>query len=157
MPQLLAVIRVRGSWGVGRDVEETLDVLHLKRKFHTAIIDDRSSYLGMLRKVADHVTWGEVDKETLALMLKKRGYLKSRRKLTDKYVEERAGFKSIDEYAEALYNFKASLRNLPDLKPVFRLRPPRKGFKGSIKRPYKDGGELGYRGKEINKLIKRMV
>lgn len=157
MPQLLAVIRLRGSRGVGGDVEETLSMLHLRRRFHATIIDDRSPYLGMLRVAENYITWGEVDKQTLALMLKKRGCLKGRRKLTDKYVEERTGFKSIDEYAEALYNFKASFRDLPDLKPVFRLRPPRKGFKGSIKRPYKDGGELGYRGEAVNKLIKRMV
>lgn len=36
-----------------------------------------------------------------------------------------------------------------------RLKPPAKGFR-AIKKPYPKG-DLGYRGKEINELIKRMV
>ena len=39
---------------------------------------------------------------------------------------------------------------------VVNLKPPKGGFK-SIKRPFQDGGSLGYRGKEINELIKRMI
>ena len=43
-------------------------------------------------------------------------------------------------------------------KPFFRLHPPRKGFeRKGIKVPFKLGGVLGYRGKEINTLIQRMV
>ena len=44
-----------------------------------------------------------------------------------------------------------------NLSPVFRLHPPRGGFKGSTKKPYSDGGELGYRGPAINELIRRMI
>ncbi|RLF30819.1 MAG: 50S ribosomal protein L30, partial [Thermoplasmata archaeon] len=47
-------------------------------------------------------------------------------------------------------------RELPDIKPVLRLNPPRKGYEG-VKRSFMEGGALGYRGKEINKLIKRMI
>ena len=43
-----------------------------------------------------------------------------------------------------------------DLRPVIRLPPPRRGFR-HIKRGYHDGGDLGYRGKEINELLLRMV
>ena len=40
---------------------------------------------------------------------------------------------------------------------AFRLKPPRKGWeRGGIIHNYKAGGALGYRGVEINKLIKRM-
>jgi large subunit ribosomal protein L30 len=39
---------------------------------------------------------------------------------------------------------------------VVGLKPPKGGFR-SIKRPFKAGGSLGYRGKEINELIMRMV
>jgi len=39
---------------------------------------------------------------------------------------------------------------------VIRLHPPRRGWE-AIKEPYRSGGSLGYRGKEINKLIQKMV
>ncbi|HNR25150.1 MAG TPA: 50S ribosomal protein L30, partial [Methanobacteriaceae archaeon] len=42
------------------------------------------------------------------------------------------------------------------LKPVFRLHPPRKGYK-DIKKAFNEGGTLGYRGEDINHLLKRMV
>ncbi len=41
---------------------------------------------------------------------------------------------------------------------TFCLSPPRGGFeRKGIKAPYSIGGALGYRGKEIIKLIKRMI
>ena len=40
---------------------------------------------------------------------------------------------------------------------TFRLHPPKKGWeRKGIKKPYNSGGALGYRGVEINSLIKRM-
>ncbi|MEM0475282.1 MAG: uL30 family ribosomal protein [Candidatus Norongarragalinales archaeon] len=39
---------------------------------------------------------------------------------------------------------------------VFRLQPPRGGFRGGIKRHYPKGA-LGYRGEKINDLIKAML
>jgi len=40
---------------------------------------------------------------------------------------------------------------------VFRLHPPKKGFKGKVKRGYTAGGVTGYRGEAINDLIKKMT
>jgi large subunit ribosomal protein L30 len=42
------------------------------------------------------------------------------------------------------------------MKPLFRLHPPRKGYKG-IRNSVKEGGSLGYRGEAINDLAKRMA
>ena len=45
---------------------------------------------------------------------------------------------------------------VPDVKPLFRLHPPKGGWK-STKKPFVRGGALGYRGKAINDLVRRMV
>jgi len=152
----LAVIRIRGTVGVRKDIEYTLRLLRLVRKFHAVVIDDRPDYLGMLQKVKDYVTWGEIDAETLAELLRKRGRLVGNRRLTDEDVKK-LGYSSIEEFAEAVIEFKAELSDIPGLKPVFRLHPPKGGFKGTIKRMYGDGGETGYRGKDINELLRRMI
>ncbi len=152
----LAVIRIRGRVGVPPDVKKTLELLRLHKKFHAVIIDDRPSYLGMLRKVQDYVTWGEIDAETLALLLRRRGRLRGNKKLTDEYVQK-YGYSSIEEFAKAVIECKAKITDIPNLKPVFRLHPPSGGFKGSTKLHYKAGGELGYRGPAINELIRRMA
>lgn len=156
MGKRLAVIRIRGTVGVRKDIEYTLRLLRLVRKFHAVVIDDRPDYLGMLQKVKDYVTWGEIDAETLAELLRKRGRLVGNRRLTDEDVKK-LGYSSIEEFAEAVIEFKAELSDIPGLKPVFRLHPPKGGFKGTIKRMYGDGGETGYRGKDINELLRRMI
>ena len=78
------------------------------------------------------------------------------KKLTDESAKE-LGYKSLDDLAEALFKVEVECTNLPKVKPVFRLHPPKKGFKGKVKRSYAAGGELGYRGETINELLKRMM
>ena len=152
----LAVVRIRGIVNVRKEVEDTLRMLNLQRNCHATLIDDRPSYLGMLRKVQSYVTWGEASKETISLLLRKRGRTIGNKRITDEYAKK-IGYESIDEIADALFNLKVELKDLPGVKPVFRLHPPRKGFRGSIKKSYSVGGETGYRGEAINELIRRMA
>ncbi|MEM2110903.1 MAG: 50S ribosomal protein L30 [Candidatus Bathyarchaeia archaeon] len=152
----LAVIRVRGTTGVRSDVQDTLQMLNLTRNCHATLIDDRPSYLGMLQKVQNEVTWGEVSKETISSLLKERGRIVGNKKLTDEYARK-IGYESLDKLAEAAYNLEVEFKNLPDIEPLFRLHPPRKGFKGKIKISYKSGGVTGYRGEAINDILKKMI
>ena len=152
----LAVVRIRGIVNVRKEVEDTLRMLNLQRNCHATLIDDRPSFLGMLRKAQNIITWGEVSKETISLLLKKRGRTIGDKPLTDEYAKK-IGYESLDDLADAIYNLKVMLKDLPGVKPIFRLHPPRKGFKGSIKKSYRAGGEAGYRGEAINDLIRRMV
>jgi len=152
----LAVIRVRGISGVKGDVQDTLKMLNLTRNCQATLIDDRSSYLGMLQKVQSYVTWGEPSEEMIEHLLRIRGRTVGNKKLTDEHAQK-AGSDSLDKLAEALFSMKVQLRSLSFIKPVFRLHPPRKGFKGSVKKSYKSGGVTGYRGEAINDLIKRMT
>ena len=152
----LAVIRVRGVSDIHREIKATLRILHLTRNCHATLIDNRSSYLGMLQKIQHCATWGEISKECISLLLNKRGRLQGDKKLTDEYARE-IGYKSLDELADAIYNLEADYPHLPKAKPLFRLHPPKKGFKGKIKRNYTRGGVTGYRGEAINDLIKKMA
>ncbi len=152
----LAVIRVRGGSDVFREINETLQMLHLTRNYHATLIDDRHSYLGMLRRAKDRITWGEVSKDGVAQLLRKRGRLVGNKKITEEHVKE-MGYRSIDNLAEAIHKAEIELTRLPNVKPVFRLHPPKKGFKGSVKKSYAAGGVTGYRGEAITDLIKRMI
>jgi len=154
---LLVIIRIRGNVGVRKEIRETLKMLRLNRVNHAVVVPNTPSYQGMLQKVKDYVTWGEISKETLALLLEKRGLLEGNKRLTNDFLLENLKIKSIEELAEKIYNGKIKLSEVPKLKPVFRLHPPRGGFARKKRRPYRDGGELGYRGTDINKLIKRMA
>ena len=151
-----AVVRVRGTISALREARETLEMLHLIRNNHAVLIDDRSSFLGMLKKARNYITWGEPSKETVNLLITKKGRLAGNKKLTDEYAKK-AGFKSLDELLEAVSTCHIEYWKLPNVQPVFKLHPPSKGFKGKIKKSYGVGGELGYRGEKINELISRMV
>jgi len=152
----LAVVRVRGVSDIFREINETMKMLHLERNCHATLVDNRPAYLGMLKKAQNYLTWGEISKETLALLLKKRGRLVGDKKLTDEYAQK-VGKKSFDELAEALTKGEVEFHQLPNIKPVFRLHPPSKGFKGEVKRSYASGGVTGYRAEAINDLLKQMI
>jgi len=152
----LVVIVVRGTSDTPQEIKDTLKMLHLTRNCNATLIDDRPSYTGMLHKAQNHVTWGEISKENVTLLLKERGRLTGDKKLTDEYAQE-VGYKSLDDLAEAAYKLEVDYNSLPKVTPIFRLHPPKKGFKGKVKRSYAAGGVTGYRGEAINDLIKRMV
>jgi large subunit ribosomal protein L30 len=46
---------------------------------------------------------------------------------------------------------------LPDMKPVLRLHPPSKGFRGKVKRSFAAGGVTGYQAEAINSLLEQMI
>jgi large subunit ribosomal protein L30 len=152
----LALIRLRGNVGIRKELEYVFNLLHLARKNHATLMNESASNLGMIRKIQDYSTWGEVNLETISMLLRKRGILKGNAKLTDDYVESALGYASIEELAEAIYESRQNFWKLPKVKPIFRLHPPQKGFRGSIRKPY-PSGELGYRGRDINRLLMRMI
>jgi large subunit ribosomal protein L30 len=150
------VIRIRGFGNASKDVRETLDALHLRRNCHATLIDNRPSYIGMLQKVRHFVTWGEISKENVKLLLNKRGKQFGGKELSDEYAKK-INYKSLEELAEAVYKLDVEYNNLPNVKPVFRLHPPKKGYKGSVKKSYNSGGAFGYRGENINSLLNRIL
>ena len=152
----LVAIRVRGVSDISQEKKDTLKMLRLTRNCHATLIDNRPAYLGMLHKAQNCVTWGEISKENVARLLKERGRIVGDRKLTDEYAQE-IGYKSLDDLAEAAYKSEVEYGRLPKVKPVFRLHPPKKGYRGKVKKSYAAGGVTGYRGEAINDLIKRMI
>ncbi|MFB3889294.1 MAG: 50S ribosomal protein L30 [Candidatus Bathyarchaeia archaeon] len=152
----LVVVKVRGEISAQREARETTKFLGLTHSNHAVILDSRPCFLGMLKRAQSYVTWGEASKETVAMMLKERGRLAGGKKLTDEFAAK-AGFKSLDDLAEAIHACKVEYWSLPSVRKVFRLRPPKKGYHGKTKKSFRAGGEAGYRGEAINDLVKRMV
>jgi large subunit ribosomal protein L30 len=152
----LAVLRLRGNVNIAWELERAFSLMHLNRKNHVTLMRDTPSNLGMIRKIKDYATWGEVSPKIISQLIQQRGFLKGNQRVTDEVVEERLGYESIEHLGTALHELKANLWRLPNLKPVFRLHPPKGGFHGSIKKPYPKG-ELGYRGEKINDLLKKMI
>jgi large subunit ribosomal protein L30 len=152
---MYAAVRLRGGVKTRQDIRDTLDMLHLDRVNHCVILPETPNYNGMIHKAKDYIAWGVIIPETLAQMLENRGRLEGGEALTEEYLSKNTKFKSFNELAKAVCEGKASLSDVPKLKPVFRMHPARKGLKGT-KRTFQEGGELGYHGTEINSLLKKM-
>ena len=155
--KVVLAIRVRGQVGVRPQIEDTLDKLLLGRLHQARILKLTSSLEGMITKAKDYITWGELDEETATLLLSKRGRLPGNKRLTDDHVKKNSSFRTIKALAKAIVDGKASVGDVAELKPVFRLTPPTKGFKGKRHLSVGMGGVTGYRGSEINTLAKRMM
>jgi len=151
-----AVIRVRGTVNIKPSIRKTLELLNLTRVNHCVLVDENPSVKGMLQIAKDYVTWGEIDKDILVKLLQTRGRLAGDKPLTDAYVQSATSFKTVDAMAKAIFDQKFAYKELPEIKPIFRLNPPVKGYEG-IKRSFVNKGALGYRGGEINRLLERML
>jgi len=152
----IAIVRVRGHAKIKRDAVYTMNMIKLNRPNHCVILPDTKTTKGMMQVIKDYVTWGEISHETIARMLFQRGEVVGGARLTDSYVKDNSKFTSILSFAKAVEKNEAKMTDVNGLKPMVRLPPPRKGYE-STRRAYVDGGSLGYRGAEIEKLLTRML
>lgn len=156
--KVYAILRLRGTIDVPPDVEHTMRLLRLHKPSHLVLYPMGTRGLeGMLIKVKDWVTWGEIDCRTLRELLEKRGRSAGNRRLTDDFVRESLGVRDLGELADKICRGDILLHKQKAINPVFRLKPPSGGYRKSTRRPFKSDGELGYRGTAINELIKRML
>jgi len=132
---MIAIVQIRSVIGASREVRDTLKMLNLGKVNRCTVIHENPSYKGMLQKVKDYVTWGEIDEETFAALL------------------QRAGVENVEE---AMEKMKGGAKLKEVAVPSIGLHPPRKGYR-SIKKPFRMGGSAGYRGDKINELIRRML
>jgi len=151
-----AAIRIRGKINIKPDIKKTLNLLNLTKVNHCVIIDENPSAKGMLQIVKDYVTWGEIDKKVLTQLIDKRGKIKGDKKISQEYIKTSTSYDSIEKLSQAIIDKKFKYKNIPNIKPIFRLNPPKNGYEG-IKRSYQKKGALGYRGDKINLLIEKMI
>lgn len=143
---MFAVIRVRGTQKIRFDIVRTLNMFRLRAVNHCILVPENESFKGMLNKVKDFVTWGEIDESTLEELVKKRGKVTAKKRIAEKDVKA------------AVKKILAGKIDEAGIKPVFQLAPPKKGWeRKGVRKAFKQGGALGYRGKKINDLLKRMV
>ena len=152
---MYAVVQVRGVVNTRQDIKDTLKMLRLHHINHCVLVADTPENLGMIRKVKDYVAYGEVDAMTIETLLRTRGRVIGDASLTDEYIKANSTYSGITELAKALTGGELKLRDIPGVKPVLRLHPPRKGYK-TTKRTFIQGGALGYYGQEINTLLYKM-
>jgi len=159
VPKLYFAIRIRGAPGMKRKILDTLKMLRMHKINHGVLIWATKSFKGMLVKCKDYITYGEIDDKTLVRLLRVRGRIEGNKPLTEEQLRNLTKYKTFKELSKELLTGKVQFREneLNKIKPVFRLHPPRKGHRGTIKKHYAEGGILGYTGVFINQIIHKML
>jgi large subunit ribosomal protein L30 len=153
----IAVIRIKGQPGLKHDIKATFNKLRLYKKNNCVIISNTPSQVGMLEKIKNVATWGEIDEKTCNDLFEKRGKLPGNKRLTNEYAKDKAKT-DIQGFTKEFISFKKEIKDIPGMKPFFKLNPPKKGFeRKGIKVPFAQGGVLGYRKDKINNLLMRMI
>ncbi len=134
------LIRITGMVNMTEDAENNLSRLRLRRKYVCTIIEETREIKGMIQKARNFIAYGEIDKPTLIELIKLRG-----KSLNNKKIDA-------EKVAEMILKNK-SFDNA-EIKPFFRLHPPRKGINSKEHFPR---GVLGDNKEKINKLIRRML
>src|SRR3990167_3773893 len=140
---MICIIRIKGEIGLNRDVVETLSRLRIRKKYSCVVIKPDAEKLGMIKRVKDAVAYGDISEETFEKLIEKRGKAIDKKKKIDakKIVSHLKEGKTYEEN---------------NLKPFFRLHPPRGGIDSKIHYGKKKG-VLGRSEEGINKLVERML
>jgi large subunit ribosomal protein L30 len=158
-PALYFAIRIRGAPGMKRVILNTLKMLRMHRVNHGVLIWGDVSYMGMLKKCKDYIAYGEIDEKALLRLLRARGKIEGNKPLTDEHIKNLTKYKNLKEFSKALFSgeIQYKTQDVYKIKPVFRLHPPRKGHRGTIKKHYNEGGTLGYVDQFINVILHKMM
>jgi large subunit ribosomal protein L30 len=153
----IAVVRIRGHMRLMKTIEETMSKhLSLTRANHCVVLPKTDEVLGMVQKCKDYVTFGDISAKEIEDLIRGRGRLVGDKPVTEEFLKG-ATKMGIKELAAAIADGKVRWSSVEGVKPMFRLNPPKKGFKGGTKRSVGAGGNLGNRGKAMPELIARMI
>ena len=163
---MYAAIRIRGQVNLNHKMKKALDMINLKKANHLSLWPENKGAKKMLERTQGNITFGEIDDATLRELLEKKAEACMPPKNGKKEEKKAKGAKAEKTSAKGKVDVKHVIEILKNgknpkeagIKNCFRLAAPTKGYeRGGIKKPYKLGGALGYRGKEINALIKKML
>jgi large subunit ribosomal protein L30 len=151
-----ALVQIRGDVNMDTDIHDTLKMLNIHHVNHCTLVPDTDTYNGMVAKVNDFVAFGEPSEETVAQLIETRAEpAEGDADIDDAWVAENTEFDDIETLAQSLVAEETTLQE-QGLSPTLRLHPPRGGHDG-IKRPTKEGGELGRHDTEgIDSLLEAM-
>jgi len=138
---MILVIRISGLVEVPREVNETLFRMRLRRKYSAVLLRESAENLKLLKNVRNFVAYGDINDETLALLLEKRGHSLEKKKIDGKTIAAQLKNKDLEDLK---------------IKPFFRLHPPIGGIDSKIHFPLKKG-VLGDNKEKINLLVRRML
>ncbi len=140
---MIIAVRISGMVNMKRSTEESLYRLRLRRKYSAVLIKPTVENQKLLKRLRNFIAYGDINKETLKKLIEERGAPKNKKtKLSpDKIIEDLEKKKPQDL----------------EIKPFFRLHPPRGGIDSKKHFGTSKKAVLGDNKDKINDLIRRML
>jgi len=138
---MICIVRIHGRVGLDKGVKETLERIRLGKKYTCVVINPNKEQAGMIKKLRNFVAFGNIKRDVFEKLIDKRCQKIDKKKDIDskKIVEELEKGKTYESL---------------NLKPFFRLHPPRGGINSKLHFPK---GVLGDNQEKINDLILKML
>ncbi len=138
---MIIAIRISGMINMSKDMQETLFRFRLRRKYAAVLVKPSPLNIKLLKKLRNHIAYGDINKETLKELVEKRALPLDKLKKIN-----------VEKVIEQLEKNNRST----EIKPFFRLHPPRGGIES--KKHFGVGkGVLADNKDKINDLVRRML
>src|SRR3989442_11064160 len=145
--KLLLAVRIRGTVGDNPRMELALKSLGMESKFNARLVPGNPDMLGMLRKAKDQVTWGELEPETLEMILSKRAEKSGPgpHRLDEEFARLHFKIQDLGDLAKQIIGGEVDLQRLwrGGVKSTIRLHPPKSGFKKRTQEALNSRGRHG--------------
>lgn len=139
---MILVIRIGGLVDMTKKFEEMLFRFRLRRKYSAVLMPPTVLNIKLLKKLRNHIAYGEINKETMKELIEKRAMpINKEKKINPEKVVEQ-----LEKSGKS-----------PDIKPFFRLHPPRGGIDAKKHFGVSKKAVLGDNQDKINDLVKRML
>ena len=142
---MLLLIRISGQVDLTKEVKETLYRIRLRKKYSAVLIKPTQHNLKILKKIRNYIAYGTINLETLNSLIQKRAILKN--SLKSKRIDAEKIIEQIEKKDSKSW----------DIKPFFRLHPPRGGIDSKKHFGTSQKAVLGDNKEKINDLVRRML
>ncbi|KAI4330015.1 hypothetical protein MLD38_028329 [Melastoma candidum] len=160
--RLIFVVRIQGKNDMHPKTVKLLNKLRLRRVFTGTFLRVNEGVMEMLKKVEPYVTYGYPNLNNVRELILKKGFARiegERVPLTDNTIIEqqlgKLGIVCLEDMVHEIANVGPHFKEVASFLWPFNLNKPAGGIRRT-KLTYKDGGETGDRGEQINELISKM-
>uniref|UniRef100_A0A8C4YYX0 Ribosomal protein L7-like 1 n=1 Tax=Gadus morhua TaxID=8049 RepID=A0A8C4YYX0_GADMO len=160
--KLAFAVRIKEIKGVSPKVRHVIQMFRLRKLFSGVFIKINKSSLAMLKVVEPYVAWGFPNLKSVRELILKRGQTKIKKRrvaLTDNNLIEQHlgehGIICLEDLIHEVYSVGKNFRKANNFLRPFSLSVARHAArdKGGV---MKDLGAIGFRGAEVNKIVRQL-
>jgi len=140
---MIIAIRISGQVKIQKSIGELLFRLRLRRKYSAVLMPSSTENIKLLKKVRNHIAFGEINEKTLKDLITKRAVPTSK----DTKINT----------TKLMSDMKTTPISKLPIKPFFRLHPPRGGIDSKKHFSVSSKAVLGDNKEKINDLVRRML